>query len=184
MQEVWKKNLTFGCLSPSKSLNCCLTFIKVPPSRVCELADSSINLLNKQRRANLLVPRERTAPFVFIVFIPNDSVSRAGPNANKELVQPNVSWHVVNSFKFFCVEFQTPAQVLFCHLKLSVLSNLSVRLQLCVFCCGSLQIILKKQRHNQTQKDATYMDAFHVTLKQWCLKLPLKFTVYIFSSAK
>lgn len=91
MQEVWKKNLTFGSLSPSNSLNSCLTFIKVPPSRVCELADSSINLLSKQRRADLLVPHERTAPFVFIVFIPNDSVSRAGPNANNELVQPNVS---------------------------------------------------------------------------------------------
>lgn len=40
------------------------------------------------------------------------------------------------------------AEVLFCHLKLSVLSFYAVRLQFYVFCCGSLQIILERQRHN------------------------------------
>lgn len=62
--------------------------------------------------------------------------------------------------------FKQGAEVLLCHPKLSVLSIYAVRLQFYVFCCGSLQSILEKQRHNPTLKEATYMDAFHVTLKQ------------------
>lgn len=55
-----------------------------PPQLCVELADSSINLLNKQQRADLLVRRELTASFVFIVLIPNYTprVGQAQPNVS------------------------------------------------------------------------------------------------------